>query len=1270
MTDATLRLGIDARSAAKGASDYTKSTDKVKKGAKEAADSNKRVSSTLDGVAKSAQLVDGPLGGLASRLTTVSSAAKSTNIGLLAMGATLGAGLLAGRKFIRNTVEQERSVTQLNAALRSTQGAANITSIELQTMASQLQEITTFGDEATISAQAMLLTFTKIGRDVFPEALKSIQDVSVAMGQDLKTSTIQLGKALNDPITGLSALTRVGITFSESQKEVIKSMQEAGDIAGAQLQILKELETQFGGSAEAARNTLGGALASLSNTWGDLFEATTDNAQAIAGFINTINDLLKTLFLEEELSEITKIQREYNSTLLDAEEKYRRAITASGDYKKALELEGEELVKNAKLQKEAVIAAQEKDLQRAEKEFQKLSSKFKPITPSFGDNISPAERVFIKGREAINRGIRQSSIELVKQRKELEESRKELEKIGTTQERVTKEFTKGEKGISDYSDALKTAQSIIKSTATPQERIIVQLERIDELLQALPESEIEAREGLLRSQERLEEQYDNIGDAVKELTKTQLAELETQEKAFENMLSSIQGELSDFFRGFADGTIESMSDVIDRAKDLFFTFIADLAAKAATEQIIIPIVAGGGGQSSGGGFGGLLSGFGGISSALDVFGAETFGIGAFTGAPLLPGQTGISGLGLGGILGSTATGFGVGSFANSLLGGNELGGNIGAGVGALAGTLAFGPLGGLLGGAAGGALGGLFGSEGTEASEFSGLTGGDTGLYSRLYGSKNADVSIAQGIADAVGSLSLGLGSLSGVNVNDLLVEGGLNTKQKGGGFFTFQGQDILFDENNPDSLNSALARLSVAMLEAGDVTNESISTAIQNLSTEGRSLEEVLGDLQFAAAFEELSFVEETATQAEQAIAALNEQFDAAVAKARELGLEEQRINDARDDALETLRTDFNQSISDRILELTNPKQAELNRLDDTYDAIRENAIGFNGDLLLVERAYQLERQNIIKEGVVEVASTLGDTVSGLQSQLTSISQFNRSILLSEVGGLSSENRRGEALRQFQSVQAAYNEGDATLQEVQASGQALLNASKDYFSFTKEFYDDQALVLDFTRQIEQDTREQLTTAEMQLQQEQEQTSLLEQIRDNVANDNISDSSLLRAGEDASVLYRTNQLNDITEEIVRQAKVLAGGSFATSSSFADQVRAGTADGDLFNQLIVSLGGKAQNFATGGIAEGLAITGEQGRELSFFGESAKVLSTQDTNKILNRDNSDVVRAVNQVAGRIEAYQKQDSNQTNALLERLEMLLDEFEVLASNQRVASA
>lgn len=193
---------------------------------------------------------------------------------VLAKGAAIGGAAIAavGAIGVKAWTDQENAIAQLNAVLKSTKGVAGVTSKAAQDLASSLQSVTTYADEVILGGENVLLTFTKIGKDIFPQATETMLDMSQALGQDLKASAIQLGKALQDPILGVTALRRVGVNFSSDQQEVIKKLVETGRTAEAQRMILKELNTEFGGSARAAAKTFGGQMTQLKNIFGDFME--------------------------------------------------------------------------------------------------------------------------------------------------------------------------------------------------------------------------------------------------------------------------------------------------------------------------------------------------------------------------------------------------------------------------------------------------------------------------------------------------------------------------------------------------------------------------------------------------------------------------------------------------------------------------------------------------------------------------------------------------------------------------------------------------------------------------------------------------------------------------------------------------------------------------------------------------------------------------------------------------------------------------------------
>ncbi|MCB2216234.1 MAG: hypothetical protein KQH59_09210 [Desulfobulbaceae bacterium] len=196
--------------------------------------------------------------------------------GIAAGAAVATAGLVGLAKIMKDGIAlanvQEQAEAKLGAVLKATGQAAGFNAEQMKKMASGLQAITTVGDETIIAGQSILATFKEIKGEAFEGATKAALDMSAVMDQDLKSSMVQIGKALNDPIKGLTALSRVGVSFTDGQKEMIKQLQESGDIMGAQKIILAELQSEFGGAAEALRNTFGGSVQAAKNAFGDLEE--------------------------------------------------------------------------------------------------------------------------------------------------------------------------------------------------------------------------------------------------------------------------------------------------------------------------------------------------------------------------------------------------------------------------------------------------------------------------------------------------------------------------------------------------------------------------------------------------------------------------------------------------------------------------------------------------------------------------------------------------------------------------------------------------------------------------------------------------------------------------------------------------------------------------------------------------------------------------------------------------------------------------------------
>jgi len=189
----------------------------------------------------------------------------------------------------QESMDAEAELAQTNKVLQSTHDASGMAASAIVDLSSSLSHLTKFTDDEVQIGENLLLTFTNIGKNVFPDATKVMLDMSQAMGQDVKESAIQLGKALNDPLTGMTALQRIGVTFNDTQKQLIKTYMEHGQLAKAQAVILQELQREFGGSAVAAGKTAAGGLKILMQYFDDfkqqLGDAILPKLAAFVGFL-------------------------------------------------------------------------------------------------------------------------------------------------------------------------------------------------------------------------------------------------------------------------------------------------------------------------------------------------------------------------------------------------------------------------------------------------------------------------------------------------------------------------------------------------------------------------------------------------------------------------------------------------------------------------------------------------------------------------------------------------------------------------------------------------------------------------------------------------------------------------------------------------------------------------------------------------------------------------------------------------------------------------
>lgn len=239
------------------------------------------------------------------------------------VGGTLAVAFKQG---VQSLKEHELADARTASAIKSTGAAAQVTAGQVRDYAARLEDVTSVDDVLIQQGENVLLTFTNIrnevgqGNDIFRQATDLMVDFSVATGRDMTSAAELLGKALNDPIAGMTQLRRVGVQLTEDQKAQIAAFVENGQTMEAQKVILDALREKYEGAGEAMGNTLTGKIQKLKNKFEEFGEKLASKVMPYATrFVDFLTDLMDSGSAGEVLSEIGDALGDLGSKLAEWE---------------------------------------------------------------------------------------------------------------------------------------------------------------------------------------------------------------------------------------------------------------------------------------------------------------------------------------------------------------------------------------------------------------------------------------------------------------------------------------------------------------------------------------------------------------------------------------------------------------------------------------------------------------------------------------------------------------------------------------------------------------------------------------------------------------------------------------------------------------------------------------------------------------------------------------------------------------------------------------
>ena len=220
---------------------------------------------------------------------------------------------------------------QIVNTLNNTHDAIGLTVSQLDDLAKANANNTYFTNAANLAALQTLLNYGAIGKEILPQASAQVSNLAVAFANtkgrvvadssDMQQASKLLGKALEDPATGMTAFTRVGIKFTAQQVDQVKAMEKSGDLLGAQKLLLEDVTNVVNNKAITSTETYAGRVAMLHKNLDELSGTIVGKAEvALTAIGHAFLELLPTI--EKIADTIAKIFKPAIDALVDAFEKH------------------------------------------------------------------------------------------------------------------------------------------------------------------------------------------------------------------------------------------------------------------------------------------------------------------------------------------------------------------------------------------------------------------------------------------------------------------------------------------------------------------------------------------------------------------------------------------------------------------------------------------------------------------------------------------------------------------------------------------------------------------------------------------------------------------------------------------------------------------------------------------------------------------------------------------------------------------------------------
>lgn len=209
------------------------------------------------------------------------------------VGAYLGIrGIRMGVQFVTDTISlqnvQNEAETKLGAVMQQRMGASPAEIQSIKTLTAVQQGLGVVGDEVQLSGAQQLATFLNTS-DALGTLIPAMNNLAVQQNGVNVTAqdAINIGNMMGKVMQGqVGALTRVGVTFTEAQEQVLKYGNEQ-ERAATLAQVITDNVSNMNA---IMASTPQGQIQQMANTWGDIKETVGAKLYpAVMNFFQSLN---------------------------------------------------------------------------------------------------------------------------------------------------------------------------------------------------------------------------------------------------------------------------------------------------------------------------------------------------------------------------------------------------------------------------------------------------------------------------------------------------------------------------------------------------------------------------------------------------------------------------------------------------------------------------------------------------------------------------------------------------------------------------------------------------------------------------------------------------------------------------------------------------------------------------------------------------------------------------------------------------------------------